>query len=110
MGNTEFFTSDRVRRLSIALGDVETFSDRELSSQQADEFKEIANGCREVLETLEKTLNKYSELQPGCEDVRKKVKKMWKRLKWEPDDIRDLRDRMITSVALLNAFHGRLAR
>ncbi|KAF9772566.1 hypothetical protein IL306_009722 [Fusarium sp. DS 682] len=101
--------SDQTKRLYICLGDVSTIPDWELSSKQADELKEIANGCLEVLQTLEKTLNKYIELQPGGDDVRKKVRKMWKRLTWEPDDIRDLRSRITEHVALLNAFYGKVS-
>ena len=38
------------------------------------------------------------------------MKKVWKRLKWEPEDIRDLRSRVSSNIALLNAFNGRLTR
>jgi hypothetical protein len=38
------------------------------------------------------------------------MKRVWKRLKWEPDDIRDLRSRIVANVALLNMFQGKLAR
>jgi Cdc6-like AAA superfamily ATPase len=34
----------------------------------------------------------------------------WKRLIWEPDEIRELRSRTTSNVTLLNAFNGRLAR
>jgi hypothetical protein len=35
---------------------------------------------------------------------------MWKRLKWEPEDIRQLRSRISTNIGLLNAFTSRLTR
>jgi ankyrin repeat protein len=35
---------------------------------------------------------------------------MWKRLKWEPEDIKQLRNRIGTNISLLNAFAGRLTR
>ncbi|KAF4445698.1 Ankyrin repeat-containing domain protein [Fusarium austroafricanum] len=101
--------SQEAKNLWIALGDVDSCSKRELSSQQADKLKEISKGCLEVLKTLETTLNKYTELQSECDGMRKKAKKMWKRLQWEPDDIRDLRCRMVLNVTLLNAFYAKLS-
>ena len=38
------------------------------------------------------------------------MKKVWKRLKWEPEDIRELRSRINSNITLLNAFNGRLTR
>ena len=35
---------------------------------------------------------------------------MWKRLKWEPEDIKQLRSRISTNIGLLNAFTSRLTR
>lgn len=67
-------------------------------------------GCRNVLATLDKTLQKYTELPQNCEGAVGKAKKVWKRLKWDPDDIRDLRDRVVANIALLNAFHGQVTR
>jgi hypothetical protein len=92
------------------LQDVEILSERELSSRQTEELREIASGSRNVLEKLEQTLNNYGELQPGYEGTGGRMKKVWKRLKWEPDDIGDLRSRIVANITLLNAFQGRLAR
>ena len=71
---------------------------------------DIADGCRNVLDKLGKTLDKYSELKSNPESVGKKVKRVWKRLKWEPEDIRELRSRISSNITLLNAFNGRLTR
>ena len=38
------------------------------------------------------------------------MKRVWKRLKWEPEDIRELRSRISSNIGLLNAFTGRLTR
>ncbi len=35
---------------------------------------------------------------------------MWKRLKWEPEDIKQLRNRISTNIGLLNAFTSRITR
>ena len=102
---------NRVRSLSIILQDVEVvLSEQELNTQEKTEMKEIADGCRNVLDKLKKTLDKYGELKSGPESVGKKVKRVWKRLKWEPEDIRELRSRIVVNITLLNTFQGRLAR
>jgi Cdc6-like AAA superfamily ATPase len=38
------------------------------------------------------------------------VKRVWKRLKWEPEDIKQLRNRINTNIGLLNAFTSRLTQ
>jgi Cdc6-like AAA superfamily ATPase len=35
---------------------------------------------------------------------------VWKRLKWEPEDIKELRSRISTNITLLNAFNSQLTR
>ena len=35
---------------------------------------------------------------------------MWKRVKWEPDDIREFRSRITANITLLNAFNGRVTK
>jgi hypothetical protein len=35
---------------------------------------------------------------------------VWKRLKWDPEDINELRSRISTNIGFLNAFNGRLIR
>lgn len=40
----------------------------------------------------------------------KRAKRIWKQLKWEPDDIKQLRNRIGTNIGLLNAFTSLLNR
>lgn len=111
MSNTNSINKNRVRSLSIVLLDVEVvLSDRELRNEQEAELKQIANGCGNVLDQLEHTLDEYDELKSGHGSVSKRVKRMWKRLKWEPEDIKQLRSRISTNIGLLNAFTSRLTR
>lgn len=63
-----------------------------------------------MLTTLEKVLNSYHGLDTSPKGVRDKSRRVWKRLKWEPDDIRDLRLRIVSSIGLLNAFNATIAR
>jgi hypothetical protein len=73
-------------------------------------LKDITASCRNVLEELEKVLDKYSELDSKPNNVGKKVMRAWKRLKFEPEDISELRSRISSNVILLNTFNGRLVR
>lgn len=101
----------RVRSLAIVLLDVEVvLCDQELIDEQKVQLKEIAAGCRNVLDELEKTLDKYGELQPGPASLGSRMRRVWKRLKWEPEDIKELRDRITSNITLLNSFQGMLAR
>jgi hypothetical protein len=105
------FSRYRVRSLSVVLQDVEVaISEPDLSNEHKKELREISNSCLNVLKILEETLGKYSELNSSSGGVRSKVKRMWKRLQWEPEDIKDLRSRIVANVTLLNAFQGRITR
>jgi hypothetical protein len=70
----------------------------------------IDKGCRNVLDELERILDKYSELGSEYASVGKRIKRGWKRLNWKPEDIDELRSRVITNITLLNAFNGRLTQ
>jgi len=82
----------------------------DLSTQQKTELQEIANDSRNVLKKLEETLDKYGELESGSRSVGRRVKRVWKRLKWEPEDIKELRSRIIANIILLNTFQGKISR
>lgn len=88
---------------------------RDLTNEQEKGLQNIAEGCRNVLNTLEKTLEEYQELGPdskACDHktLRSKLRRGWKRLKWEPEDIKELRSRISSSIALFNAFNGQITR
>jgi hypothetical protein len=68
------------------------------------------NSCRNVLNELEHTLDKYDELKPGHGSASQRMKRVWKRLRWEPEDIKQLRSRINTNIGLLNAFTSGLTR
>ncbi|KAI3320965.1 hypothetical protein HD806DRAFT_537623 [Xylariaceae sp. AK1471] len=102
--------SDEVRNLSIILQDLEVvLSKSELDSQQQTDLQRISGSNQNVLTDLEKTIGKYGELEVGGGSLGKKLKRVWKRLKWEPDDIRELRDRITSNATLLNTFLGRIS-
>jgi hypothetical protein len=106
---------NRVRSLSIVLQDVEVVLSEgelhnELQNEQKVRLEEVTAGCWNVLHTLEQTLGNYDELNTGHRSVGKKVKRVWKRLNWEPEDIKELRSRISTNINLLNAFTAGITR
>lgn len=100
---------NRVRTLSIVLQDADVaFPNRELDSAQKRDLKIIDEGCRNVLEELQKLLDKNSELNSESGNAGKKIKRVWRRLSWKPEDIDKLRDRISTNIGFLTAFNGQI--
>jgi hypothetical protein len=99
----------RVRSLSIVLQDAETVLS-ECDEQQKTHLQEITNTCRTVLIDTAKTLAKYIELGTRGGNIGQNVKRVWKKLRWEPEDIRGLRERLTSNITLLNAFVGQISR
>ena len=114
--NTCLLFDFRVRSLSIIVEDVKVvLSQRNLTSDQRKELADIFVGCKNVLNTLRKTLDKYQELDsdPMCSGPKSfgfKLRRGWKRLRFEPEDVQELRSRITSNISLLNAFNGQLAR
>jgi hypothetical protein len=102
--------------LSIILGDVKAvLSQRDLADEQSKKLASVIVGCHNVLNTLNATLEKYQELDPNLKDgdprsFRFKVRRELGRLRWEPEDIKELRSRITSNIILLNAFNGQLTR
>ena len=103
---------DRVRSLSIVLDDSKVLlPHRRLDPEQTKRLETVVEACCEVLEALNKVLDNYQELgsEQKIKDIgslRYNIRRGWKRLKWEPEDIRDLRSRITSTISLLNAFNS----
>ncbi|RYP22843.1 hypothetical protein DL765_001439 [Monosporascus sp. GIB2] len=98
---------DEVRSLSIIVQDVDiALSACEPNHQQKADLRQIASSCHNILVDLEKTLDKYGEMEHNRGNLGERVTRVWKKLKWEPEDIRDLRNR-ITSNSSQTAFATR---
>lgn len=83
-------------------------SEDQLTTKHEKRLHDIVEGCRNVLDRLEKTLQKYHEL--SSEAGKKRYKKVWKRLIWEPEEIHELRSRISSNIALLNVFNSGVTR
>ncbi|KAH8193937.1 hypothetical protein TruAng_011895 [Truncatella angustata] len=85
-----------IRSLTIVLQDVDNFvASNDLPDTKESDLYEIIGNCRRVLEDLH---------------VRKRVKRVWKRFKWDPDEIRDLRNRITSNITVLDAFTASYTR
>ncbi|KAK6822051.1 hypothetical protein RU639_006694 [Aspergillus parasiticus] len=103
--------NDEVRNLSFILQDVEVdLSGKELSDTQKSELQAITDSCRCVCDEIYEKINIYRVLESDHSTGLRRVVRVWKRLKWEPDDIQDLRARISSNIGLLNAFNGRITR
>lgn len=76
---------------------------RQLTHEQQSRLEDAKNGCTEVLLDLSKMSDKYSELGKASPRLDERIRRTWKRLKWEPEDVKQLRARLTSNIALLNA-------
>ena len=86
------------------------FPNRELDSDQKRDLEVIDQGCRNVLDELQRILDRNSELGSESGSVGKRMRRVWKRLNWKPEDIDELRSRISTNIGFLAAFNGRQTR
>ena len=84
--------------------------DRKLSGKQVVDLQDNYHACKNLLNDLDMNLDKYQILdKSGPTSLSTKLRRMWKRLKWEPADIQELRVQLASNVFLLNAFLGSIA-
>ncbi|PTB48044.1 hypothetical protein M431DRAFT_535830 [Trichoderma harzianum CBS 226.95] len=100
--------SDDVRGFSIVLQDVEA-NYTDLGLEQTQEYQEVVTSCKHLLEQLKKSLEKYSGVAEAAKSGKKAgIKRVWKRLKWEPDDIRDIRSQISFKIATLRSLNDQV--
>jgi hypothetical protein len=88
------------RSLSNLLEDIQDKHDK-IPESKRQQLEDAYEPCIEVLQELDKLLNHYNSL-----DTRSK--RAWDRLKWDPEKSRGLRDRLTSSVTMLNGFYTSL--
>ncbi|KAI9731742.1 MAG: hypothetical protein M1834_004531 [Cirrosporium novae-zelandiae] len=100
---------DEVHGLWVVLEDIgDSQSELGLSNDQQRKLKELTDNCNNVLADLHKILDKYHSLDTDPAKWADKSRKVWKRIRWEPEDIRDLRSRIASNASILNSFHANL--
>lgn len=86
----------RVKCLSIVLRDLEdVLPERELTLWQQQDRQDHIRGCENVLKDLDQIIEKYQRLLAGFGN---KSRNLWKRLKVEPEDVRELMFRLISNI------------
>lgn len=101
----------RVSSLSIVLQDTHvTLAQGRLDNVQKQDLDSIDTSCKNVLEELQKILDKITEVASVSKTPGRRVIGAWKRLRWNPEEVTELRSRITSNVSLLNAFNGRLTR
>ncbi|KAJ4288945.1 hypothetical protein N0V90_011287 [Kalmusia sp. IMI 367209] len=94
--------SDEVTTLSHILQDLEDgMPERDLPANMLDTLKEHMAVCESLLQETMSNITKYHSLE--CSGSRKR--RVWQRLRWEPDDIKDLRLRLAANVSLLSGIN-----
>jgi Cdc6-like AAA superfamily ATPase len=81
-----------------------------LSEAQVADLSAVASSCKSILEELNQTLDRYRVLERRQSDFTGKLKRVWKRVSLEPEDIRELRSRITSNVVMLEALNGRITR
>lgn len=84
-------------------------SGQDLNSKQNRDICPLMKNCRDVLEDLSKLIEKNKSLGTQTSTLGGKLKKTSKKLRWDPDEVRDLRARITSSTTVLNAFNLNLA-
>lgn len=99
---------NRVKSLSNVLRDLEdVFPERSFTDEQTAHLKDILQACSNTLANSNKVLDKYHELGDNTRTgFGTKSRHLWKRMTFEPDDVRELRSLLGSNVGLLNAFMG----
>ncbi|KAF4983537.1 hypothetical protein FZEAL_1072 [Fusarium zealandicum] len=102
--------ADETKTLSMVLQDVDvTIADSDLSAQQETNLQQAGETCQRVLEDLQRLGDKFSDMDSTQSGTRKSSRRVWKRLKWEPEEARELRDRISSSVTMLTTLMNQVS-
>ena len=102
---------NEVAGLSSLLDEVsKTVSKQKLAPKQAQGLAASGNACCNVLEDLQKLVDKYDGFTKEAHGLTANIRKANKKLKWDQDDARDLRARITSTITVLRALSESLAR
>ncbi|KAJ6135142.1 hypothetical protein N7512_000302 [Penicillium capsulatum] len=108
---TEFANiAAELRSLAILLQDLEIkLSGHRLDANQQASLAEHSANCQKVLQDLQKKVQKCHSLEYSGHEFGKQAKKVWQRFKWDPEDAKELRQRITSNITMLNAFQSQLS-
>ena len=90
-------SSDALSLYAILKEAEEKISSRPLPQEQREWFKVVRDGCHEVLEDIDKLIKQY-------EGMGSHGKLTWDRMRWETENIAELRTRLSLKTQLLTAW------
>ncbi|KAG5809640.1 hypothetical protein H9Q74_005480 [Fusarium xylarioides] len=97
--------SEEVRTLSNVLRDLEdVIPERALPEALSESLRDHVDVCTRLLEEIQAVLLKYHAL----DGKNGKARKIWKRIRWEPDDLKDMRQRLTSNIVLLSTINDTL--
>ncbi|CCT73748.1 related to ankyrin [Fusarium fujikuroi IMI 58289] len=97
--------SEEVRTLSNVLRDLEdVIPERALPEALSESLGDHVDVCTRLLEEIQAVLLKYHSL----DGKNGKTRKTWRRIRWEPDDIKDMRQRLTSNIVLLSTINDTL--
>ena len=76
-------------------------------------MKQVSGGCLHALSELEKKLDEYQVLESGTQstnNVKGKVRRVWKRIKWDPGEINTYRQLIASNFMAFDILLGRINR
>ncbi|CAD6570009.1 MAG: hypothetical protein ASARMPREDX12_003269 [Alectoria sarmentosa] len=98
-------TANRVAGLFLVLDEIQrNVSEGQLSDKETADLSSLIKGTSDVLEEVTVVLDKYKSLGQESPTVGSKVEKVWKKIRWDPDAIKDFRSRIISNTAILDTF------
>ena len=87
-----------------------SISEPDLSEDQARNLSSLIQNCHDILEKSRALVQKNEILDHDAPSFGAKVRKGSKKIRWNQDDVRDIRAQMISTTTTLNAFMSNLAR
>ncbi|GAW27290.1 hypothetical protein SAMD00023353_10100200 [Rosellinia necatrix] len=103
--------SDELRNLENTIRDIDVILDSgDLLPPQQERLRDITRTCRLTLEYAQELVNNFSTLTSRGGGVGKRAARVWNRLQWDSNEVRDLRDRIASSVTAFIAFDGVVTR
>lgn len=95
-GEYKSLTSD-ARQLTNLLEDIQDKFNK-IPKTKLSQFQDAYESCIDVLQELDNVLEHYNSLDT-------KTKRVWDRIKWDPEKFKTLRSRLVASVSMLNVFY-----
>ncbi|KAK5404516.1 hypothetical protein LTR06_009663 [Exophiala xenobiotica] len=88
--------------------DAQIEDDDDIADAVKQDLQSAVKNCESVLKDLNALLNSHTELTSEPGPARKVHQRVWKRLKWDSDEVNKLRSRLSSSIQLLESVRRRV--